>query len=294
MGFGSFAAHIFEHSLFHVLQGHVDVSGHFRQAGDGGNEFIRPVGGVGVEQTDPEVALHGGEGFEEVDEIFASGGGDLSSRTAAFRPPIHPEVGGVLGNQQQFLDSFRDELLGLAANRFDGATPMFPAHLGDDAEGAGVVATLRDFHIGEVLWGEAPAGGVKIGNVNGEVIGDEVLGGCAGGAGEDATNDGGDLLQLVEADEGVDFLKFAGEFRGKTLGHAAGDDEALIGVATMKSAIAMGLENGGDTFSFGGVDKRAGVDDQDIGLSRVGGEVHSSGAQMTQHDFGVDEIFRAT
>ena len=199
-----------------------------------------------------------------------------------------------MGNQQQFLDSFRDELLGLAANRFDGATPMFPTHLGDDAEGAGVVAALGNLDVGEVFWGESPAGSIEIGNVNGEVIGDEVLGGCAGGAGEDATNDGGDLLQLVEADEGVDFLKFAGEFRGKTLGHAAGDDEALIGVATMKSAIAMGLENGGDTFSFGGVDKRAGVDDQDIGLSRVGGEVHSSGAQMTQHDFGVDEIFRAS
>ena len=157
-----------------------------------------------------------------------------------------------------------------------------------------MVATLRDFHIGEMLWGEAPAGGVEIGNVNGEVIGDEVLGGCAGGAGEDATNDGGNLLQLVEANEGIDLGELSGEFTGEALGHATGDDEALIGVATMKTTIAMGFENGGDTFGFGGVDKRAGVDDQDIGLSRVGGEVYSSGAQMTQHDFGVDEIFRAT
>ena len=99
---------------------------------------------------------------------------------------------------------------------------------------------------------------------------------------------------MVEADEGVDFLKFAGEFRGKTLGHAAGDDEALIGVASVKTTIAMGLENGGDAFGFGGVDKGAGVHDEDIGLSRVGGEVHSGGPQMAQHDFRVDEILRAT
>ena len=55
MGFGSFASHIFEHPLFDVLQGHIDVAGDFGKAGDGGDEFIRPVGRVGVEEADPEI-----------------------------------------------------------------------------------------------------------------------------------------------------------------------------------------------------------------------------------------------
>ena len=67
MGFGSFASHIFEHPLLDVLQGHIDITGDFGKASDGGDEFIGPVGRVGVEEADPEIPLYGGEGFEEID-----------------------------------------------------------------------------------------------------------------------------------------------------------------------------------------------------------------------------------
>jgi len=67
MGFGGFASHIFEHAFFHVLKGHIDIASNFGKAGDGGDEFIGPVGRVGVEEADPEIPLYGGEGLEEID-----------------------------------------------------------------------------------------------------------------------------------------------------------------------------------------------------------------------------------
>ena len=88
-----------------MLKGHVDVASHFRKACNGGDEFIRPVSRVGVEEADPEVALDGGEGFEKFDQAFSTGGGDLSSGTASFGPAIHTKVGGILGNEQKLFDS---------------------------------------------------------------------------------------------------------------------------------------------------------------------------------------------
>ncbi len=70
MGFGSFPAHIFEHSFLDVLQWHIDIAGNFWEASDGGDKFVRPVGGVGVEEADPEIAFDGGKSLEKVDDVF--------------------------------------------------------------------------------------------------------------------------------------------------------------------------------------------------------------------------------
>ena len=82
---------------------------------------------------------------------------------------------------------------------------MFTAHLRDDAEGARVITTFGDFDVGEVFGGEAPAGSIEVGDVDGKVVGHEVFGGSSWGASEDTADNGGDLFELVEADEGIDF-----------------------------------------------------------------------------------------
>jgi hypothetical protein len=69
------------------------------------------------------------------------------------------------------------------------------------------------------------------------------------------------------------------------LGHAACDDEALIGAAAMEATIAVGFEDGGDTFGFGRVDEGAGINDKDVGFGGVGGEFHASGAKVAEHNF---------
>ncbi len=170
---------------------------------------------------------------------------------------------------------------------------MFAAHLRNDAERAGVITTFGNFYIGEMFGGEAPARGVEVGDVDGKMVGHEIIRGGTEGASQDSANDGGNLLQLVESDEGVDFRKFPGEFGGEALRHAAGDNQALIGMAPVQAAVAVGFENGSDALGFGGVDKGAGVDDENIGLGGVGSEIHPSGAEVAEHDFRVDQIFGA-
>jgi len=65
-------------------------------------------------------------------------------------------------------------------------------------------------------------------------------------------------------------------------------------VASVKATITVGFENRGDAFGFCGVDKGAGVYDEDIGFGRVGGEIHPGRAEVAEHDFRVDKIFGAT
>ena len=103
------------------------------------------------------------------------------------------------------------------------------------------------------------------------MIGNEVIWGSAGGTCQNTADDRGNFFKLIETDKGVDFGEFAGEFGRKALRHTACDDEALIGVATVEAAIAVCFENCRDTFCFRGVDKSAGVDDQNIGFGGVGG-----------------------
>jgi hypothetical protein len=138
-----------------------------------------------------------------------------------------------------------------------------------------VVATFGDFYIGEVLRSEAPTGSVEVGDVNGEMIGDKVFRRSSRGASEDTPDDWGNFLELVEADEGVDFAEFPGQLGGEALGHTTGNNEALIGAATVEATVAMSLEDGRDAFGFCGIDEGTGVDDQNVGISGVGGQIDS-------------------
>ena len=102
------------------------------------------------------------------------------------------------------------------------------------------------------------------------MIGNEIIWGSAGGTCQNTADDRGNFFKLIETDKGVDFGQLPSELGRKALGHTAGDDQALIGVATMEATIAVCLENCRDTFCFCGVDKGAGVDDQNISLGGVG------------------------
>ena len=108
-------------------------------------------------------------------------------------------------NEEEFFDPFGDELFCFTSDGFDGAATVFTAHLRDDAEGAGVITAFGDFYIGKMFWGEAPAGGIEVGDVNGKLVGHEVFGGSSWCASEDTADNGGDFFKLVEADEGIDF-----------------------------------------------------------------------------------------
>ena len=46
-------------------------------------------------------------------------------------------------------------------------------------------------------------------------------------------------------------------------------------------------------FLLGGVDEGAGVDDEDIGVFRAGGEASAGAVEEAHHDLGIDEVFGA-
>ena len=107
-------------------------------------------------------------------------------------------------------------------------------------------------------------------------------------AAEDRTGFG----DLIESDEGVHFGKFADEVVGKALGKAAADDDFGIRALALV-ALAGGFENGVDGFLFRGIDKSAGVHNEDISFGRIGGDFKSFGFCGSKHDLGIDEIFGA-
>jgi hypothetical protein len=54
------------------------------------------------------------------------------------------------------------------------------------------------------------------------------------------------------------------------------------------------FENGIDTFFLGGVDERAGVDDDHVGAGGVIGDFDAALHQRTEHDLGIDQVLGAT
>ena len=96
---------------------------------------------------------------------------------------------------------------------------------------------------------------------------------------------------MIEADEGVDFRQLhasLGTFddRQRTLvalGHATGDNQLLTLPSGRRFAIAH-LIDGFEGFVLRGIDKGAGIDDDDVGLGRVGRHLHSRLRKVSHHD----------
>ena len=110
-----------------------------------------------------------------------------------------------------------------------------------------------------------------------------VAGGGEAGGGED-------VFELAGADDGVDLGDVFLDFVAVAFDEAAGDDDlpsAAFGL------VRDHLEDGVYGLLLGGVDKGAGVDDDDLGVGGVGGELGAVVVEQAHHDLGVDEVFGA-
>lgn len=291
------AVHLVEHVVGDVLQGNIDIAGDFGTLGDGLDEFIGPMRGVGVEEADPEVAFEFIESAEEGGEGFASGrvdaGGGFGALAEAL-PLVHAKVSGVLGDEIDFLHALGDEAFRFAHDGVLGAGTVLAANLWDDAEGAGVVAAFGDLDVGHVIWREAEAGGGVVGDVarlGGDGVERAVFGEVAF---EGLANDGGDVGDLVEADKGIDFGKKAGEIFLESLGKATGDDDLLFFAGGVFLAGVHGFDDGADGFVFGDIDEGAGIDDEGVSHLGIGHDRHTFILKVSEHDLGVDEVLGAT
>ena len=108
--------------------------------------------------------------------------------------------------------------------------------------------------------------------------------GAGTGAGRGEAGGGEDGFEFAGADDGVDFGDVALDLVAVALDQAAGDDEAL-GLAAVLGLMPDHLEDGVHGLLFGGVDKGAGVDDEDFGLAGVWGEIGSVVVEQAHHDF---------
>ena len=195
-----------------------------------------------------------------------------------------------MADEIDLLHSFGNEASNLAHDGIEGAAAVAPAHLGNHAKAARMIAALGDFHIGGVVWREPEAWGGEIGDVAGlrrhkvEDAGFVLF--------ENAAEDCAGFGYLIESDEGVHFREFADEVGRESLGKAAADDDFSIGALALV-ALAGGFQNGIDRFLFRGIDESAGVHDEYIRFGGVGGDFESLGFCGAEHDLGVDKIFSA-
>ena len=107
---------------------------------------------------------------------------------------------------------------------------------------------------------------------------------------EGLADDGGDVGDLVEADESIDFGKEAGKVFLKTLGEATGHDDFLLLTGGVFLAGVDGIDDGANRFVLGDIDKRAGVNDEHVGQFGIGHEGHPFRLKVSEHDFGIDEV----
>ena len=90
---------------------------------------------------------------------------------AVFDAEVFAVAGGVLADEGDLLDAAGDELLGFGDDGLEAARAEFAAQVGDDAEGAGVVAALGDFDVGGGFGrGEEARGGFVV-EIGGEQVG---------------------------------------------------------------------------------------------------------------------------
>ena len=170
------AAHPGQHVVVDVLERHVDIPGDLRAFGNGPDQLVGPVGRVGVEQADPEVAL---QRVQLAQQRAQRGGIDrqgLRGRLEALRrrngpavvgPQVEAVVGRILRDEVQLAHAVGDQGLGLGHDVGLSPAPVRSAHPRDDAEAARMIAALGDLHIGEVLRRETEPRGLELRDVVG-------------------------------------------------------------------------------------------------------------------------------
>ena len=178
------ALHTFEDIAGGVLEGDVDVLNERLVSGDGFEEDGGDAVGICVEKANPFFV-----GCFDFGEAGEEGG------EAVFEAEIFAVTGDVLADEVDFADAFVEEATGFEDEAFEAAAAEVTAELGDDAEGAGVVAAFGDFNVSVVVGGGTDAGGA--------FVVEEGLDGFLGGF--DAFAEGYDIGEFVGAEDGIDF-----------------------------------------------------------------------------------------
>jgi len=141
-----------------VLERDVEIFADVVVLRNGLKQLVGDAVGIGVEEAEPAEVGDAGELVEERGE-------------AVFEAEVFAVAGGVLADEGDFLDAASDEGLGFRNDGLEAAGAEFSTEIGDDAEGAGVVAALGDFDVGGGARGSEEAWGGFVVEVGGEEVG---------------------------------------------------------------------------------------------------------------------------
>ena len=225
------AVHGLEDARGGVLEGQVEI-GH--EAGIGGHDAQHGLGEVvrvDVEGADPEVAIDRRERGQELGQA-GSLRGAWRGRETARGSEVAPVGTQVLADEDELLDTLREEVEAFGEDLALGAGAQGAANQGDGAEGAEVGAALGGLDVGRSGKVEAPEppdpaeGGRGLGYQHRALARERRLGGREHGA------------EVGVPDDAVGLRKIGGEVGGVALGQAAGHEDALAGIGGLDAATA--------------------------------------------------------
>ena len=129
--------HAAQHGIMRVLQRQVDVLADLRLAGDRLDELVAEVLRVAVERAHPLELRHLDDLAQELCKLR------LAVEVAAV-------LRRVLGDQHDFAHAVLRQVADLIADVLDAAAAVVAADVRDGAEGAAVVAALRNLDVSRV------------------------------------------------------------------------------------------------------------------------------------------------
>ena len=193
---------------------------------------------------------------------------------------VEAVVGGDLADQHQLLHPLGCQLLGFGHDALDRAGALVAAQVGNDAEGAAVVAALGHLEVGHRLAGGAVAGQVLIGHEGG--VGAHLLHPFAG---FHAFQHAHDVLVVAGAHDRLGFRKAFEQFVLEVLGQAARNDQLL--------ALLRQFHQGAHRFLAGVLDEAAGVHHHHVGVALIGAHAIARLGQQSEHVLGIHPVFLA-
>ena len=239
--------HAAKHGIGGVLHGHVQVGADLRLSGHRLQQPGRHVGGMAVEDPDPEIAFDRRKPPHERGQTVPLAG-------------IPAVPGGILADEIDFLDTLRDESAHLLLDGGGIPASMPAPDARDDAECAGMIASFRDLDVGQVRRRQPQPRLVRL---------DQRVGVAPDmhrrvrGARKQPVDDIRDMQARIDSKIRVGAGKTARERPAFALRQTAGDDDPRPSPVASPEDRPSNRVLG---FAARRFDKAAGVDDEDVGL----------------------------
>ena len=188
---------------------------------------------------------------------------------------IQAVIGGVLRNEYNLLHTLRRKVLDLALDVFHAAGNIVPADGRDSTERTAVVAALRDLDVGGVARRRQHAMDVLQIMESLVRIHDAL-------ARHALAHDLRDFFHLANAEERIYLRHLRRKLLGVALGQAARHDQRLQVILF----VFRHFQNRVDGFLLSRFDKAAGIDNDGVGLGRIGFQLETIRKQHAQQPGG--------